>query len=101
MMRIINFCMDTKNINNIVECGNMAENRKNNMIVGAKAVKKCLRNRQICTAFLAENADPAVTDPIAQMCSAEDIPLIWVKTMAELGRTCGIEVGAAAAAAIR
>ena len=50
--------------------------------------------------YLAENADPAVTEPLAVLCQTQGIPLTWVKTMAELGKACGIDVGAAAAAVI-
>ena len=50
--------------------------------------------------LLARNADPALTEPIAQMCLTNHIPCDWVSTMAELGKTCGIDVGASAAAVV-
>ena len=101
LLRIIDFCMNTKKDVSIVKCGTMAEIRRDNLVVGAKQLKKALHSGRIQTAFLAEDADPAVTEPIAQMCRTGSIPFTWVKSMAELGRACGIDVGAAAAATVK
>ncbi len=92
--------MDTKKDDSIVKCDTMAEIRQENLIVGVKQLKKALRAGRIRSAYLAVDADPALTEPIAELCTAHDIPFAWVKTMAELGRVCGIEVGAAAAATV-
>ena len=100
-LRIIRFCMDTKKDDSIVECGTMAEIRRDNAIVGAKQMRKALKNDRILRAFLAKDADPAVTEPLEALCDARSVPVIWVKTMAELGRACGIDVGAAAAATVK
>ena len=93
--------MDTKKDGSIVKCGTMAEIRNNSFVVGVKQLKKALRDNRVLQAYLAENADPAVTEPIAALCNADSIPLVWVKTMAELGAACGIDVGAAAAATVK
>ena len=69
-------------------------------MVGAKQLKKAVSAGRARYVFLAENADPAITEPIAEMCSQMDIQIAWVRSMAELGRACGIEVGAAAAAVV-
>ena len=50
--------------------------------------------------FLAENADPALTQPIEAMCLQNQIPCAWVGSMSDLGHACGIDVGAAAAAVL-
>lgn len=101
LLRIISFCMDIKNADSIVKCDIMAEIRRNNVVVGAKQFKKALRDDRALKAFLAENADPAVTEPIAKMCAESNVPCVWVKTMKELGQVCGIEVGAAAVTAVK
>lgn len=93
--------MDTKNADSIVKCDIMAEIRRNNVVVGAKQFKKALRDDRVLKAFLAQNADPAVTEPIEAMCKDQKIPCVWVKTMKELGQACGIEVGAAVATAVK
>ena len=93
--------MDTKKDNSIVKCDTMAEIRRDNAVVGAKQLRKALKNDRILRAFLAKDADPAVTEPLEALCKAQSVPVTWVKTMAELGRACGIDVGAAAAAAVK
>ena len=93
--------MDTKNADSIVKCDIMAEIRRNKVVVGAKQFKKALRDDRAVKAYLAENADPAVTEPIAELCKERKIPCVWVRTMRELGQACGIEVGAAAVTAVK
>ena len=92
--------MDTKKDSSIVKCDTMAEIRREQLIVGAKQLRKALEKGSVLSVYLAENADPAVTEPLASLCSARSLPVTWVKTMAELGRACGIDVGAAAAAVV-
>ena len=73
---------------------------KSNFVVGAKQLKKALKNGKACQVFLACNADPAITEPIAALCQQNSVDYAWVKSMTDLGHACGIEVGAAAAAAV-
>ncbi len=70
------------------------------VVVGAKQIRKILASNVPCRVFLASNADPALTEPLAQSCRDQKIPFAWVRSMSELGSACGIEVGAAAAAAV-
>lgn len=90
--------MDTKIEHRIVKCGIMAENHPGKLVVGAKQIKKCLKNDDISQVFLAENADPAITEPLVDACRMHKLPVTWVRSMRELGAACGIQVGAAAAA---
>ena len=92
--------MDTKNSSMIPKCGSCPDLTGFRVVVGAKQLKKALLRGAAKQVFLAENADPAVTDPIAETCGKKDIQITWVSSMTELGRHCGIEVGAAAAAVI-
>jgi large subunit ribosomal protein L7A len=69
-------------------------------VVGVKQLKKALKNGNAHMVFLACNADPAVTEPIAALCQQHHVDIAWVKSMNDLGHACGIEVGAAAAAAV-
>ena len=92
--------MDTKKDIRIVQCGTMAEIRRDNVVVGVKQLKKALRAGRVQTAYFALDADPAVTEPAAEMCNSSAIPVVWVKTMAQLGKACGIDVGASAAATV-
>ena len=98
--RIICFCMDTKKDSRIPKCGSFPDLRREKVIVGAKQLRKALQSNRAQRVFLAENADPAITAPLAQMCEEKSITCTWVASMAALGRACGIEVGAAAAATV-
>ena len=92
--------MDTKKDISIVQCDTMAEIRRNNVVVGIKQLKKALRAGRVRAAYFAADADPAVTEPAAALCNSSAVPVVWVKTMAQLGKACGIDVGASAAATI-
>lgn len=71
------------------------------LAVGKKQLKKAVLAGSVQAVFFAENADPALTQPLAQLCQQENIHITWVPTMAQLGKACGIEVGAAAAAVLQ
>jgi len=92
--------MDMKTISRIPNCGKLSDLNKKKIVVGSKQLKKAVRAGTARFVFLAENADPAVTEPLEELCRNNSIPITWVRTMAELGRACGIEVGAAAAAVL-
>ena len=84
----------------IPKCGIPVNLSEMNLVVGAKQLKKAVKAGRVKYVFLAENADPAVTEPLEELCTANHIQITWVRSMAELGRACGIEVGAAAAAVL-
>lgn len=69
-------------------------------VVGAKQIRKALNAGIASRVFLARNADPALTEPLAALCQKKQVELIWVRSMTDLGSACGIEVGAAAAAIV-
>ena len=92
--------MDMKNDCKIPKCGSLPDLTRFSVVVGAKQLKKALKNGNAKMVFLACNADPAITEPIAALCQQLDVDYAWVKSMTDLGHACGIEVGAAAAAAV-
>ena len=67
-------------------------------VVGAKQVKRALKDGRAKKVFWAENADPRVLQPLIQDAVRRGVPLQQVSTMKELGDACGISVGAAVAA---
>ena len=93
--------MDTLNDLKIPECGPGPDLANCKVIVGAKQLRKALNNGTAWFVYLAENADPAITEPLEALCKVNQVSYTWVHSMQDLGRACGIEVGAAAAAAIR
>lgn len=92
--------MDTKKDCKIPKCGALPDLTHEKVVVGSKQLKKALMKGSARYVFLAENADPAITEPIEALCRQNSIHFAWVRSMADLGRACGIEVGAAAAAVV-
>ena len=92
--------MDMKKNSKIPQCGVQPDFSGKRIVVGSKQLKKALLSGRARYVFLAENADPAITDPLERMCAEKNIQITWVSSMTELGQKCGIEVGAAAAAVI-
>lgn len=92
--------MDMKKDYKIPNCGSLPDYRTQRVVVGAKQLRKALENGRVRCVYLAANADPAITEPIAELCGKQNIRPIRVRSMQELGRACGIEVGAAAAAVV-
>ena len=83
------------------EKGDLSALSKGRVVVGAKQLRKALNGDKVSRAFLARNADPALTEPIAVLCQQKKINYTWVASMKELGDACGIEVSAASAALLR
>ena len=71
-----------------------------NFVVGAKQLRKAVNAGKARQVYLAKNADPAITEPIAAMCEENSIECTWVRSMTDLGHACGIEVGAAVATVV-
>ena len=70
-------------------------------VVGVKQLKKALRDDKAAKVFVAGDADPGLVGPVVAVCREKNVSLEEVPTMAELGRACGIQVGAAVAAILR
>ena len=70
-------------------------------VVGVKQLRKAIGKDEISRVFLADDADPAVTEPIEALAGAHGIPVTRVDAMKELGQACGIAVGAAAAGLLK
>ena len=69
-------------------------------VVGVKQVRRALVNGRARRLYLARDADPQLTRPLAEQAQAQGVEAVWLSSMRELGRDCGIAVGAAVAATI-
>ena len=69
-------------------------------VVGAKQTIKYIKSGMAVKVYIAKDAETKVIKPIEEICKQNDIELIYVSTMKELGRMCGIDIGAATAALI-
>ena len=70
-------------------------------VVGTKQLLRAIKEGRIVAAFVAKDADKFLTKPVEDRCMDANIPCREVETMAELGKACGIDVGAAAAGVAR
>lgn len=90
--------MDMKKDAMIPQCGDLTDGQ---FVVGAKQLRKMLNAGRAKAVWIAKNADPAVTEPLIALCESCGVAYDLHYTMQELGKLCGIEVGAAAAASVK
>ena len=76
----------------------LAELKQGPKVVGVKQTKRAINDGKAARVFLAEDADPRVTDPSAVLCGERSSPVERVAQMKELGSACGIAMGSAVAA---
>ncbi len=69
--------------------------------VGIKQSKKEVEAGNVQTAFIAEDADPHVTEPFAALCKQKAVDIVYIDTMEKLGHAAGIHVGAAVAVILK
>ena len=73
----------------------LEELRSSEKVIGAKQSRRAVRDGLAQRVFLACDADPALTEPLAAQCQSADLPVSPEVTMKELGQAAGIHVGAA------
>ena len=69
-------------------------------VIGVKQSRKAIRDGRAKQVFLACDADPAITEPVAETCRTQGIPVDDAYTMAQLGHACRITVGASVVAVL-
>lgn len=69
-------------------------------VVGTRQTTKALDNGSALVVFIARDAEEKVTAPVIQSSIQKGIKLYYVDSMLQLGKACGIKVGAAVAAII-
>ncbi|MFC4405017.1 50S ribosomal protein L7ae-like protein [Gracilibacillus xinjiangensis] len=67
-------------------------------IIGTKQVLKAIKNGDAKEVIIASDADIHITGKVSQAAQDHNIPLSYVDSMKKLGKTCGIDVGAATVA---
>lgn len=67
-------------------------------VIGVKQSRKVLREGHAQQLYLACDADPAITEPLALLCQGQNIPANMDYTMSQLGKACEITVGASVVA---
>lgn len=75
----------------------MDSNSRKNRIVGMKQVLRAVEKDALERVYLAEDAQPSIRERVEAACLRYAVPVVSAPDMQTLGRTCGIEVGAACA----
>lgn len=78
----------------------LEELKTDRKVVGLKQLRKALSAGNVKKLFVAQDADPALTEPVIAQCAASGIAVVRVPTMKQLGEACNISVAAAVAAII-
>jgi large subunit ribosomal protein L7A len=68
--------------------------------IGTNQTTKALQQSTAKQVFIARDAESRVTTPVLSLARDKGVPVEWVDSMKQLGKACGIEVGAAMAAII-
>ena len=69
-------------------------------VVGLKQTRRALAEGRAEKVYVARDADPALTEPLLQLCRSKGVCAVEVGSMKTLGRACAIAVGTAAAAIV-
>lgn len=69
--------------------------------IGTKQTTKAVENGIAAKVFVAKDADPKLTSKIEALAKKMGVEIAHVDSMKQLGKACGIEVGAAMAAIVR
>ncbi|GGA51539.1 ribosomal L7Ae/L30e/S12e/Gadd45 family protein [Paenibacillus physcomitrellae] len=69
--------------------------------IGTKQTMRMVQLGLAEEVYVAQDADPRITSKIVALCEESSVKIAYVDTMKNLGKACGIEVGAAMAAIVR
>ncbi len=70
-------------------------------MIGVKQVTKAVEKELVNTVYIAQDAEQRLVEPLKILCSQKNVPVETIPTMVELGKSCAIEVGAAAVAILK
>ncbi|VBB08856.1 ribosomal protein l7ae prokaryotes [Lucifera butyrica] len=65
-------------------------------VIGVKQTLKAVEKEQVALVYMAADADARIIASLKELCCRRGVGVEYVPTMVELGKACGIEVGAAA-----
>lgn len=67
-----------------------------NKAIGIKQSLKVVEANNAKIVFIAKDADEKITGGLKELCMRNSIEIVYADTMKQLGKACGIEVGASA-----
>ena len=75
--------------------------KSSNKTVGLKQSMKAVEKMTAKQVFIAKDAEERVVGRIKELCQKNNIPIVYVDTMKQLGKACDIEVGASVACLLK
>lgn len=75
--------------------------KEQNKIIGIKQTTKALNHNKVKTLFISKDAEKHLVEHIEQVAEEKNIEIVYVDSMTDLGKACGINVGAAVAAVLK
>lgn len=69
--------------------------------VGIKQSTKAIKNSTAKALYVAKDADSRLIEPVLKLAKENSLKINYVDTMKDLGRLCGIDVGAATAVILK
>lgn len=75
----------------------MVERLSGKKVIGIKQTSKSLKGGLGKVLYVAEDCDEHLISPLVKLAEEFSVEVMYVSTMKELGRLCGIDVGAAVA----
>lgn len=72
-----------------------------NKTVGIKQSMKALNQDRVAVLFIARDAEDYLVQNMKQIAAGKDVQVVDAASMKELGKACGIDVGAAVAAVLK
>ncbi len=74
--------------------------QESQVMIGTKQTTRMVELGLASEVIIAKDADPRITTKIVNLCKKMDVQLTYADTMKQLGKACGIEVGAAMVAVL-
>lgn len=70
-------------------------------VIGIKQTTKAIKSGEAQTVYIAKDAEDNVVKPVVSLAFEHSLEVVYVESMKELGRLCGIDVGAASVAMLK
>lgn len=71
------------------------------IIIGTKQAIRAINNNEVSELYVADDADRQITQSVINLAKDLNIPYHHVDSKKELGKACGIEIGASTVAVIK
>jgi Ribosomal protein HS6-type (S12/L30/L7a) len=79
----------------------MVERLVGKKVVGIKQSIKVMKNNEAKAVYVAKDADSRLIAPVINLAQEISLEINYVNTMKDLGKLCGIDVGAATAVLLK